>query len=368
MLKFLSLQPEIFAISINDLSLEIAKIEKRKNGFHLVSSGEAEIKEGVIKEGVIQDELTLSKIIKSACGAVRGKKIGTKYIIASLPEEKSFLRIIQMPKMTRKELESAIFFQVENYIPLTIDKVYLDFSVINSHDGKNEPNHLDILINAMPKSIVDSYVSCFKKADLMPCVLEVESQAIVRALKKNEENIPPTIFIDFGQMKTSFIVFSSNSVRFSLSIPVSSRHITKAISDGLSIDLDRAEKLKIKNGIIEKIDGENNNIMLFAGPIMRDLAGHVIKCMDFYHERASREHFLPDGKIEKIILCGGGANLKGLTEFLSRELKIKVDLGNPFTNIVLKEKKKNQLISREKELSFAAAIGLAIRGANDVDL
>ncbi len=188
MLQFLNLKPEIFGIDINDLSLKIVRLKKKRKGFSLVSFNEVDIKPGIVEEGVIKNEETLVKIIKSACKTVKGKKIGTKYVVASLPEEKSFSQVIQMPEMDKDELKSAVPFEAENYIPLPIDKVYLDFQAINlAKDGVNycDGDHCDLLIAATPKSIVDSYVSCLKKSGLVPYALEVESQAIARALVNN---------------------------------------------------------------------------------------------------------------------------------------------------------------------------------------
>ena len=58
----------------------------------------------VVKKGEIKNQSVLTNIIKEACASVQGKRLDTKYVIASLPEEKSFSQVIQMPKMTEKEL------------------------------------------------------------------------------------------------------------------------------------------------------------------------------------------------------------------------------------------------------------------------
>jgi len=357
MFKFLNLEPEIFGLDINDSSLKIVKLRRKRKGFSLVSFNEVKIRPGVIKEGMIQDEETLVNIIKMACITVKGKKLGTKYVIVSLPEEKSFSQLIQMPKMTEEELKLAVPFESENYIPLAIDKSYLDFQVINSH--KNNIKHLDLLINAMPKSIVDSYVSCCKKAGLIPCILEVESQAIVRALLKTGENIPSVMLIDLGHDSTSFIIFSGSSMRFTCSIPISSQQLTYAISDSLGINLYKAEALKIKYGLKET---EYHNIDKIIRSILHDLATQIKKYIDFYHGHAFHENSLSNGKIEKVILSGGGANLKNISDFLSKELKVSVELGNPFINIITP--KKSNFIHKNL-LSFTTALGLALRGASE---
>ncbi len=362
MLKFLNLQPEIFAIDIDDLFLRIVKLKKRRNGFVLVSFNEVQIKAGIVKEGTIQDQESLVKIIQLACKTVKGEKLNTRYVIFSLPEEKSFSQIIQMPNMTEKELVSAVPYEAENYIPLPIDKVYLDFQVINLH--KDKLNHLDLLVNVMPKPIVDSYVSCLKKASLTPCVLEIESQAITRALIKRGESTLPTIFIDFGQTKTSLVIFSDNSIRFTSSMPISSEQLTNAICESLKVNFSKAEELKVKYGLTKETV-KKHNIQEAILPILNDLVAQIKKYISFYHGHASHEYSSSGGAIQKIILCGGGANLKGLSDFLSEELKIDVKIGDPFTNILPSKENKEYIIPRQKYLSFATAIGLALRVPND---
>ena len=363
MFKFLNIKPEIFGIDINDLSLRIIKLHKKGNSFKLVSFNDVDIAPGIVKEGVIQNEEALAKIIDTSYKTVKGKKLDTKYVVVSLPEEKSFSQVIQMPKMTETELRLALPYEAENYIPLPVDKVYMDFQPIDYHESN--PNHVDLLINVMPKPIVDSYVSCFKKIGLIPCILEIESQSVVRAFTKNNEKMPPTIFIDFGETKTSLIIYAENSIRFTVTISISSSQFTQVISEKLGISFNEAENLKIKNGIENPTDKKGNNLFLILEPILKDLSGQVKKYIDFYKGHSSHEYFPLDGDIKKIILCGGGANLKGLTEFLSKEINVSVDLGNPFLNII---NEKNSIFPYKRALSFATAIGSALRGASDTYL
>lgn len=363
MLKFLNLKPEIFGIDINDLSLRIVKLKKRRSGFYLVSFNDVNIAPGIVKEGIIQDESSLVKIINMACKTVKGEKLDTKYVVVSLPEEKSFAQVIQMPRMTQEELRLAVPFEAENYIPLSIDKVYLDFQVINF--GEKKSSHLDLLINVMPKPIVDSYVSCFKKVGLIPCILEVESQAMIRAFTKSNENILPTMFVDFGETKTSLIIYTDNSIRFTITIPVSSNQLTQSIADNLKISAGESERLKIHYGLENSSEKKASSLISAMSPVLHDLVKQIKKYLDFYQGHSYHEYFHSTGDIKKIILCGGGANLKQLPKFLSKNLRIPVELGDPFLNIV---KNKSSLFPYKRGLSFATAIGSALRGASDTYL
>ena len=359
MLKFLPLTEEAFGLDINDLSVKVVMLRKRSKGFALVSYNDVKIPIGIIEEGVIKDEDALAKTIRLACSTAKGEKIKTKYAIVSLPEQKSFLQVIQMPKMSYEELETAVPIEAENYIPMPISDVYLDFQSISPI--KNYFTNPEILIVAMPKKIIDSYVTCIKKAGLVPVVFEAESQAVSRALLQKESNPILSILIDFGETHTNFIIHSGHSVRFTSSIPISSKMLTQAISDSLSVSFAEAEKLKIENGL----NGVDSNIAHIIKPILEDLISEVKRYIDFYQDHSSYEYMLADSKAEKILLCGGGSALKGLVDVMSEGLGVQVSLGDNLINLCIKKEK---VIIKDNLPSFTTAVGLALRQINNGEL
>jgi len=361
-MNFLTLKPEAFGLDISDLSLKIAKLKKKKGLFSLASFGEMEITPGIIEGGEVKNKEELAKAIKEAISKVKGEKIKTKYVFCSLPEEKAFLQIIQMPMMKEEELKKAVYFEAENYIPLPMEEVYLDFQIVKP--VLNHLDHFDVLIVAMPKEIVDSYVFSLKKANLVPAVLEIESQSIARALIKNEVSPSPLLLIDLGATRISFIIFSGYSLRFTSSIPISSQKFSQTISENLKISLADAEKLKIKYGLEGE---EGGKIFEVLKPLFKNSVKKIEDYLFYYHTHIHHEHLPLDSKeVEKIYLCGGGANLKGLTNFLSLELKIPVELGNPWVNILPEPLKEVPELSYEKSLAFATALGLALRGQREI--
>lgn len=373
MLNALTLKPEAFGLDISDLSLKFIKLKKKNNYFSLSSFGEMKIAPGIITEGEIKDEAALVKIIKDAIDKVQGEKLNTKYVICSLPEEKAFLQVIQLPKMEEKRLKQAAYFEAENYVPVSVSNLYLDSQVVPALGC--ELDHLDVLIGALPQKTVDPYVNCLKAAGLKPLAFEIESQAISRALIKNEVSSFPTLLIDLGAARTSFIIFSGNSLKFTTSIPVSSQRFTEAISQNLKLDFDEAEKLKIKHGlrekfklkISEKAEPKKGEIFESLIPILTDLVEQIKKYLNYYQTHSFHEHLLSERKIKKILLSGGGANLGGLADFLALELKIPVETANPWINILPERIKEVPPISYDKSLSFVTALGLALRGMKKND-
>lgn len=357
MLELLTLKPEAFGLDISDLSLKIVKLRKKGKFLSLSYFSQKELKPGLVKEGQVRDEDKLALIIRETLQKIDKRKLGTKHVVASLPEEKAFLQVIQMPKMPEDDLKSAVIYEAENYIPLPIEEVYLDSQVVKP--VVDHLNHSDVLIAALPKKTVDPYLNCLKKAGLLPQVLEIESLAVARALARKGISPFPLLLIDLGATRTSFIIFSGYSLRFTGSIPVSSQMITQAIAKNLQVELKEAERIKVKEGLSSK------EIFEAAVPVLTDLTEQIKKYLDYYKTHASHEHLGPGTRgISKIFLSGGGANLKGLTDFLSLEFKVPVERGNPWVNILPEPLKEVPELPYEESLKYTTALGLALRGIN----
>ena len=354
-MNIFSQKSEAFGLDISDLSLKIAKLEPLRENLRLASFGESTIPPGIIEAGEVKDERALAEIIKKSLKEIKGEKIKTKYVISSLPEEKSFLDIIQIPSTKEGEIESAVRFEAENHIPVSLDEVYFGFEKIQS--TLSQKNQQEVLIAATPKKIVNSYLKTLKDAGLKPKAFEVECIAIIRALIKKRAPSRPLLIIDFGGTRTTFIIFSGKSLRFTSTIPISSQNLTESIAKNLKIDLKKAEKLKKKEGLEGK--KEVSKAML---PILTDLVQQIKSHLEYYHSHTPKNQVLTNGKkMEKILLCGEAANLKGLVDFLSSTLHVEVALGNPWVNILKKSLKEVPGLSFEKSLGYTTALGLALR-------
>ncbi len=378
MLDLHILKPEAFGLDISNLSLKIIKLEKKRGRIRVASFGEQKLKKGVIEKGEIKDIKALSSVFRMARNKAQGKKIRTKYVVCSLPEEKAFLQVIQLPKMTQEEAKEAVFFEAENYIPMPAKDTYLDFQIIPCFH--NETKNMAVLIAALPKAIVDSYVLALKTAGLIPWILEIESLAIARAVINQDINKKPVLIIDIGADRTNFIIFSGQTINFTSSIPISSELFTEKISKNLKIPFPKAEKLKKrygltgikkiklmaikKNGIeFQKRVSRGKEIFEALIPLLTDLTEQIKIHLDYYLSRGLHKDLLPEYQgIEKVLLSGGGANLKGLVEFLEEQLKMPVKMANPWINILPPALKETPELSFETSLRYTTAIGLALRG------
>jgi len=342
--KLLKITPEPFALDLSDRSIKIAKLSKNKGRFVLEKFSETAVKEGLLKDGEIVSEGDLSRIITKA---VSDSKVKGRYVSCSLPDQKSFLRVIQLPHARKEEIQDAIRWEVEANIPMKLDEVYFDWQILPPLHDKVE--HFDILVSAAPRDLVDSYIKLFAGAGLKPISFEMESLATARCLIKEGSSEQPVLIADLGRSGMNFIIYAGRGIRLASYSQISGDAITENISRDLKVSKAEAEKLKIKSGFSKK----NKKVFEASVPIMTDLKQQIKKYLDFYSGHRSHVH---DGKfgISKILLCGGGAKLKGIEEYLSSSLDLPVEIADPFTNVKKPSSKKEEFIR------YTTAIGLTL--------
>ena len=365
MFNIFSTKLDGFALNFSDTSLKVAQLGDKTGRVPRFIYGQAEIPEGIIEQGEIKNETVLADLIKKTISQVKGGKIKSKYVAVSLPEEKSFIDVLRLPNLKKEEVRGAVLFEAANYIPVPLDEVYFDFEVVQrpalsevsaplvDKAQGSAGGSMEVLVAATPKKIVDSYVSALKLAGLKPFFMEVESLSLSRALIKQGVNHRPLLIIDFGQFRTVFVIFVGQSLRFSSTIPVASKDLDYLLMKQLNITLAEAEKIKQTEGL-----WGDSKILDIIVPVLTDLTEQIKKHLDYYHSHSPLNH-VPHF-VEKIVLCGGGANLKGLASFLTDTLKIKIELGNPWVNVFSGSCKEILPVSLEESLSYAAAMGLAL--------
>lgn len=361
MLNFFNPKISSFGLDLSDLSIKIANVKKRGPDFCLTSFGRQEIKEGLIENGEIKKEAELIAVIKESVQKVIGEPLETDYCVASLPETFSFIQVIKMPLMDQEELTEAMKWELEAHIPLSKDEIYYDWQILNNNSRSHE-DHLDVLLGVLPKKTVDPYLDVLKKAELKPLIFEIEPIATTRALMKNGYSQDPTIIIDLGAKRTSLFIFYGQAIYFTTELPISNFLLVNTLSQKLDITLEKARQIKFKVGL--NIKHPNSRVYKELGGLMLETVEKIKNYINFYNDHIMIAYG-NNKNIKKLILCGGGALMADLPEFLSNELDLSVEIGNPWINICNSQNNGLAKFPQKESLSFATAFGLAIRNNND---
>lgn len=269
--------------------------------------------------------------------------INTHDAVFSIPAASSFVVKITLPKITPKEVESAIPFEARKYIPIPMSEVILDWDILPS----DERNQNDVLLVALSREIVEKYKRVAGIAGLNVRALEIETFSLVRSLVGHDPT--PQAVINLGYRSTTLALIDQGKLRISHNFDRGSNELTKALERGLNVNQERAEQIKRDIGLGERI--EEKEISSIMVPLLDMLFGEVGRVIDIYNRKTSR-------KIQKINLTGGGSQLKGVVEFAATTFGIEVGRGNPFSRVV--SPAFMQPILREIGPYFSVAVGLGL--------
>ncbi len=275
---------------------------------------------------------------------VKAGEIETKEINMSVPILSSFLTVMELPQMSESEVVSAVQFEAKKYVPVPLDSVVIDWSLIGTGgDGK-----ILILLVAIPKDLINEYTNIAREADLKLLTIELETVSAVRALIGNDPI--PAVLMDMGSRDTTISVVDDGHLRISHSIETSGEDLTRGLANSLNISWRRAEELKKENGL--KIMDDNSQITSVLTPLLNIIINAAQNIIDIYFSKTKK-------KIEKLIIYGGASKMPGFAEYLSNRLKIDVVVGAPFSRVAYPQKLKSVIDEIGHE--FTIAVGLALK-------
>ncbi|MFH1112121.1 MAG: type IV pilus assembly protein PilM [Patescibacteria group bacterium] len=343
-------QPDIIGLDISERSLKAIQFSKSwLNTIKLKAISDIAIEKGIIIDGEIIKQDDFVKLVNQLLDHPKIGRFSTRYVVACLPESKTFIKMIDIPPMLPEEMPQAIKWEAEHHIPLAIDETYWDWQLI---DIKQQSNRLPILLGVAPKNIINSYTESLNKIKLITLALEIEAVPIVRSLipKNAPLSSDALMIIDFGASHTSLCVYDKNTIQFTVSIQIAGHQMTEIIAKKLNFSEVEAEKAKIICGLDpKKCEGAMQEILY---KVIDDLIKRIKETFIFYSE-----HFPNGNPIKEITLCGGGSNFKFIDEYLANVIKIKVTRGNPWCNLNSVRPPCQPSIL----LSYTTAIGLALR-------
>lgn len=343
------------ALDINDFSIEAMQLRKVLGKVYLKAYGRVKLPEGIVKNARILKKERLKEKIKELLNNLGPKRLGTKEVIFSLPESKTFLHVFELPfDITGQALKNAIEGEALATIPLDAKELYSDFLVVS----KGEKNQ-EVLYVATKKEVVEDYLQILRDVGLKPLVLDIESASLARAFKNETTEETGMLIIDIGARTTILTVFDEGSIRISSIIPVAGNSFTQTIAKKLNISLLDAERLKRDYGL----DTHENEgrIMFILQDVVDDILDKTKKLISFYEKKSQR-------KINKIIICGGSSLMPKIGSYFSSNLDIETKIGDPSLILPELNEKRYKTFFREggkdNELHpvlFSNVVGLALR-------
>lgn len=322
-LNFYHEQP-LFGLDIGHSSMKIMQLERfsGKKPKVLGYGVSNYYPENAITNGLIVNFEVLAQTMREMFNDRLVGNISTKRVACTVPTSHTFSRPMTLPPMDKQEIQDAVKLEAEQYIPIPLENLYLDYDI-----SRQDEAGIDLLVVATPKNIVDNSIKFLESLGFEPIALEPTMNAAGRFFRMaGLSHSEASLLIDFGSVAIDLAVFDP-SMFVNSTISNGSDTLTNLISRKLNISLSEAYIIKTKDGIGQ---GDQMTAVLDAArPILEPMVHEIRKIMRYYDERSAERH----RKISQIITTGGGSTLRGLTEYLSREVGVPTRRLDPWPNI-----------------------------------
>ncbi|MFH1619146.1 MAG: type IV pilus assembly protein PilM, partial [bacterium] len=292
--------------------------------------------------------------------------IMAKSVATSVSGNAVIVRYVKLSKLSKKELAFTLPVEAEPFIPFDIKEVDLGCHILGDVMEEGQKKMETVLV-AAKKEIIKDRMDILSAAGLQPLIIDVDAFTLETVYEKNRgsQDADTLLFLNMGHRVTNLSILEKGVAKVVRDIFIAGVTMDKAIQKVLQSDLAEAEEAKKTKGVlisseekeaaIQADDREALGISKAASGVLRDLAGEISRSVDFYLSQGA-EH-----SIGKILLSGGMANFRNISQFLSAEFKVPVEIMNPISFM------ENQGKDIPKEIlpTLAVATGLALRQTGD---
>ena len=347
----------LFGLDIGHSSLKVMQIAEQasKSGGHtrhnqLVGYGFASFDKAALEDGVVVQPEVVAKAARELFEHHLIGDITTRRVTIAIPAYRTFTRSLQLPKLKPNELAEAVKLEAEQYISMPLEELYLDYEII-----KQDEESTILFAVAVPQTIVDSYLELAQLLGLETVLIEPTLGSAGRLFAADEQSDMATIIIDFGARSADISIFDKR-VLVTGTVQGGGENFTDSIQKTLGVTPLEAGMIKTRYGL--SVSKKQAEIKRALDPTLEKIVKEIQRMMRYYEERYGAER-----PVGQIVTLGGGANMPGLSGYLTEALRLAVRHTDPWQYFSYADL---QVPSDADKPMYATAAGLSLAHPGEV--
>lgn len=340
----------IIGIDIGISAIKFAEMVETNEGYKLNRFAIVDLPEAAIIEDEIHKE---DDILKALQKGIKELDSSNKFVAISVSGPNTVIKKLQLPGGTMEEIEDNVMWEIEQYLPYSIDEANVSFSIL----GENQGGGVDVITGSAKKTLVNSFKELVERLNLKVKIVDLGIAAAMNVFEYTQENEISEngsvwIFLDIGGQKTELIIYKNGVMIFSKEISMGGLTITEEIQRQMGVNYQEAESLKV--------DGDGNGsfpeeIVEIINQVLDSFFTEIKKTIDFWISSTSEEKFAG------CYITGGSSVINGLNDALQEVLDTEVHILNPFNRIAFNTKNIDESLIDIIASRGVVAMGLAMR-------
>lgn len=310
----------VFGLDIGNSSLKVMEVGSNGHKAFVKGYGVTRFDPAAVVNGIIVKPEAIAKAAHELFSKNIIGELSTRRACMAVPASRTFNRTITLPAMSDKDIADAVRLEAEQYIPMPADELYMDYSVIS-----RTPEQIELLAVAVPKKIIDSYLTFASLIDIEAVLLETSIGAASRLFVQAERSDVPAVLIDLGSLASDITIYD-NALIVTGTVPGGGDSYTNIISSALKVSKQEAHVIKTKYGL--GVSKKQKEIHAALTPILDQLSKEIRRMIRYYEERSTSK-----SKIGQVVTMGGGASMPGLSEHLTNLMRLPVRMCDPWQHL-----------------------------------
>jgi type IV pilus assembly protein PilM len=243
----------VLGLDIGTSRIKFVEARRGREAPLVVNAGMGMTPRDTIANGVIVDPDTLGAAVRQLLSE---NGVRTKKVISSVASQSSLVvRPIEVPKMTREELDNTMKWEVDRHIPFAASEVVMSYEpLIPPEELPEEVQNMEVLLAVAQEDMIDAHVQTLFNAGLDPAALDVEPLAACRSLidiYQDQGSYDQTYaLLNIGANTTDLTIIRRGLLSFTRPIPLAGDNITNAIAENLGYEFHEAERAKTEEGTV----------------------------------------------------------------------------------------------------------------------
>lgn len=335
-----------FALDISTNAVRVVQLEKTgADAWNLKAYGYAGIDAKVTAADSPEARKKLGEVIVTAVGQ-SGIKLND--VVIGLSAQKTFTTVVDVPTMPDAELRGTMKYQIERYIPSTLNETKVDWKLLGQ--SLHDPKQQEVLITSTSIAYSEDQLELVEGLGYNVIAAEPEPLAMIRSLLPAGV-ADARIIVDMGEVSTNIAITYGDAPRLVRTIPVGLSTLLKAIVQNLNVQDEQARQFILKFGLApDRLDGQ---VLKALDPTLENFVSEITKSTKFFQTR------YPNVSVGGILIAGYTAVIPRFNEYISTKMNVTVTAANPWQKVRVSQAHQQQLQPIMNE--FATAVGLAQR-------
>ena len=351
MFQFSRKHRPLLGLDITTSSIKLIELSMSGGQYRVESYAAEATPQNAINEKAIVDADAVGEAINRA---LKRAGAASREVAIAISGDAAITKVIQMPRSLKdSELEAQVELQADQYIPFPMDEVAYDFEVLGA--SEKDPEAIDVLLVATRSENVEQRKAAVQAAGLTTRIVDVEAFALENACRLMTHQMPDggidraIAVVDFGASSTTFSILRNLKVVYTRDFAFGGTQLTEDIMRTYGLSLEEAGRAKKEGGLPGNYQSE------VLDPFIDDMTQQVSRSLQFYLASGSGRD-----QPEKILICGGCANVPGVADVIASRVGIAAEKGDPLGQMKLSSRARAQAVQRDAT-ALLTACGLALR-------